>query len=185
MWPVEKQSVSSSWLQWISLQLDATLWWFNLALAQQFQLLCLPPSVQCSHSAHANSKEWLVNLSWTAVITAFTTASQRSALFITWFFTPCYKPIIMYYYSILLHPYYILIISLLHDYYVIISDGKSCNNDSIIAYYATSVFPLSHYSYLLLYHNYKGDYCYSLLHLSVSQSCKYSQQHLKGRHFVN
>ena len=81
--------------------------------------------------------------------------------------------------NILLYPYYILIMSLICHYYVIITNEKSCYNDSIFTYYAMSMLPVLHHYYLLLHHDYKGDYCYPSVHISVSQTSRCSQQHLK------
>ena len=40
--------------------------------------------------------------------------------------------VLTYYYIFIITYYYVIITSLLHDYYIIITNGKSCNNDSIV-----------------------------------------------------
>ena len=70
----------------------------------------------------------------------------------------------------MLHHCYI--INLIH-YYIIITNGKSCNNDSIIMCYAKSKTLLLHYYYVLFHHDYTWFYYYPLLPISVSQTCRW------------
>ena len=78
-------------------------------------------------------------------------------------------PIITYYCKFIIMHYYILITSLLHPYYILITNGKSCYNDSIIV----CSHPLLHHYYLLLLHYYTSVYNYPLLPISVSRTCRW------------
>ena len=86
--------------------------------------------------------------------------------------THYYQPIITYNYKIIITHFYNIITLFLHHYYVIIIYTKSCNNGTIITYYAMSVCQLLHDYYTLLFHYYTGvRYC-PLLHISDWQTCR-------------
>ena len=56
---------------------------------------------------------------------------------------------------------------------MIITNGKSCNNDSIVPCYAKSKHLLLHHFFVLLRHYYTWFYYYPLLPISISQTCRW------------
>ena len=70
--------------------------------------------------------------------------------------------------------YYVIITTLLRRYYIIITNRKSCINDSVIACYAKRLPVSLRIITLLLHHFYNRFYFYSLLHILVARTCRWS-----------
>ena len=117
-------------------------WWnpvvIQLSTCTQFQLLCLPPSLQLSHSVYTTDQPqtnvwkepcWFPE-QWQSLHSQQHLKGQHFLLH--HFYTHNYKHIITYYYECITTYYYILITSLLCHWYVIIMSLLQMRNHVIM-----------------------------------------------------